>query len=62
MPGGRCTPRSRIHKTENVSKDWCYCKVSNNSFLTELQEKEKETFTLMIFSQKCHAISVGLHA
>lgn len=40
----------------------CFCKVSNYSFLTELQEKDKELFTLMSSSQKCHAISVGLHA
>lgn len=34
----------------------CFCKVSNYSFLTELQEKDKELFTLMSSSQKCHAI------
>lgn len=47
---------------KNVSKSWCYFKVSNCSFLTELQEKNEKMFTLMSSSQKCHVISVGLHA
>lgn len=47
---------------KNVSKSWCYFKVSNCSFLTELKEKNEKMFTLMSSSQKCHVISVGLHA
>lgn len=46
---------------KNASKNWCYFKVSN-SFLTELQEKNEKMFTLMSSSQKCHIISLGLHA